>query len=78
MLNRLINAVLTGKGFGDVAVLRAAAIAEQTVLLGPAGLLEAEPTAIAGYPRVIAAYRELLDHLGGPSAELDLDKGANT
>ncbi|MGO8772059.1 MAG: hypothetical protein ACLQIK_08365 [Mycobacterium sp.] len=70
MLNRLIEAIVTGNGFGDVAALRAAAIAEQTVLLGPSGLLEAEPGAIAGYPRVICAYRELLDHLGGPQPDL--------
>ncbi len=61
LLNKLINAVITGDGFDDVDLLYAAACLEQIVLAGPRGLYDAEPATIAAYPGMVAAYRRLLD-----------------
>jgi hypothetical protein len=73
MLSRLVDAILNEGAFGDdrIAVLRAAATAEEIVLAGPRSLYEAEPGAIASYPDAVAAYRAFVDRLDGHTQAVD-------
>jgi hypothetical protein len=69
LLNKVIAAITTGEDFGELAALHAGAVIEQIVIDGPDALREAEPAAIANYPRIVALYAKLLDRLGiNPSA----------
>jgi hypothetical protein len=61
LLNRLINAIITGEGFNDPEQLYAATLLERVVLHSAPFLCDAEPGEIRAFPALVAAYRQLCE-----------------